>query len=230
MRAFRSAGSKRTRFLVALAGAGAIALIASAAWAVIPDASGTIHACYAQDGVLRVVDSEAGQRCKKNERSLDWETAPAPAPEPELPDSFVALRTQEVPLPQGRTVIAALELQPGKYEVTGKVFLFNSSSEVGPVSGVSCQLTPSNEDGSPGNSGGPPADPGHLALAPSGEPGSAGTIGLGVSQVLTETGSVVLDCYNHDPSEGSAPVASNAWIRAIEVGSITTNPGVPPLP
>lgn len=225
-----SASPKRTRFLVALTGAGATALIASAAWAVIPDASGTIHGCYAQDGVLRVVDSEAGQRCKRNEKALDWGTTPPPAPAPELPDSFVALATDEVSLPEGRTEIAALTLQPGKYQVTGKVFLFNSSSQIASGTGVSCQLTPSNEDGSRGDPGGPPADPGLLALAPAGEPGSAGTISLGVSQVLAQPGTVVLDCFNNDPSTTSAPVASNAWIRAIEVGSITTDPGGPPLP
>lgn len=225
-----SASPKRTRFLVALTGAGATALIASAAWAVIPDASGTIHGCYAQDGVLRVVDSEAGQRCKRNEKALDWGTTPPPAPASELPDSFVALARDEVSLPEGRTEIAALTLQPGKYQVTGKVFLFNSSSQITSGTGVSCQLTPSNEDGSPGDPGGPPADPGLLAFAPAGEPGSAGTISLGVSQVLAQPGTVVLDCFNNDPSTTSAPVASNAWIRAIEVGSITTDPGGPPLP
>jgi len=179
---------------------------------------------------LRVVDSEAGQRCKRNERSLEWDTAPPPAPEPELPDSFVALATEEVSLPAGRTEIAALSLQPGEYQVTGKVFLFNSSSQFALGMGVSCQLTPSNDDGTPGDPGGPPADPGFLALAPSGEAGSAGTISLGVSQVLSQPGTVVLDCHNHDPSAVTSLVASNAWIRAIEVGSITTDPGSPPLP
>ena len=52
---------------------------------------------------------------------------------------------------------------------------------------------------------------------------------LGVSQMLTQPGSVVLDCFGQASPE-SAPVASNAWIRAVEVGSITTNPGLPLLP
>jgi hypothetical protein len=42
---------------------------------------------------------------------------------------------------------------------------------------------------------------------------------LGVSQVLQQSGPVVLDCVS-DQELASAPVASNAWIRAIEVGSI----------
>lgn len=52
---------------------------------------------------------------------------------------------------------------------------------------------------------------------------------LGVSQMLTQPGSVVLDCFGQASPE-SAPVASNAWMRAIEVDSITTDPGGPPLP
>jgi hypothetical protein len=226
MEARLSASSRRTKFLAVLTGAGAIALMASAAWAVIPDAAGTIHGCYGPDGVLRVVDTDAGQQCKKSEKALQWDTAPAP----ELPDSFVALATDEVQLPEGRTEIATLNLRPGKYQVTAKVSLFSPSSQFVPGSGVACQLTPSNPDGTPGDPGAPPADPGLLSLAAAGEPGSAGTIALGVSQVLTQPGSAVLDCFSHDPDAAAPPVASNAWIRAVEVGSITTSPGVPPLP
>jgi len=40
--------------------------------AAIPDQSGTIHGCYTSNGTLRVVDSELGQTCKSNEKSVDW--------------------------------------------------------------------------------------------------------------------------------------------------------------
>jgi hypothetical protein len=149
-------------------------------------------AAMAPDGVLRIVDTDAGQQCKKSEKVLQWDTAPAP----ELPASFVALATDEVQLPEGRTEIASLNLGPGQYQVTAKVFLFSPSSQFVPGSGVACQLTPSNPDGTPGDPGAPPADPGLLSLAAAGEPGSAGTIALGVSQVLTQPGSAVLDCAN----------------------------------
>jgi hypothetical protein len=49
-----------------LFGGGALVLAA------IPDQSGTIHGCYTSNGTLRVVDSELGQTCKSNEKSLDW--------------------------------------------------------------------------------------------------------------------------------------------------------------
>jgi hypothetical protein len=38
--------------------------------------------------------------------------------------------------------------------------------------------------------------------------------------VLQQSGPVVLDCVSDQDQLSSAPVASNAWIRAIEVGSI----------
>src|SRR5919108_5832208 len=84
----------------------ASALIASTAWAVIPDGSGTIHACFAPDGVLRVIDTDAGQACKKNERPLDW----AAAPSGELPDAFVSLMRsgRGVPATNTLTEIATL--------------------------------------------------------------------------------------------------------------------------
>jgi hypothetical protein len=225
VRAYR-ASSKRTRSFAVLLAVAAIAAIASTAWAVIPDASGTIHACVARDGALRVIDTDLGETCKPRETSLEWDTTP----ETRLPDSFVALATDEVSLPDGRTEIARLNLQPGRYQVSAKVFLFSTSSTFVPGSGVACQLTPSSSDGTPGDPGAPPADPGLLVLSASGEPGSAGTISLAVSQTLTLAGAVVLSCASHDPPADSAPVASNAWIRAIEVGSITPEPPPPPLP
>jgi hypothetical protein len=52
------------RWLFALAAVTAISLIATVAYAAIPDAAGIIHACRAnKTGVLRVIDTEAGQRC-----------------------------------------------------------------------------------------------------------------------------------------------------------------------
>lgn len=214
-----SATSTRAKLLVSVSAAGAIALVASAAWAVIPDSSGTIHGCITQDRYLRVIDTDAGQRCRRSERPLDWASAPAEA----LPDSFVAIATEDVPVPtvdQGRTVIASLTLPPGRYQVTGKVLLTSQSEQIAEGAMVSCQLTPSLEDGTPGNPGAPPADPGALVLAQPTEPGSAGTLTLGVSQVLAQSGSVVLDCVSDQDQLAAAPVASNAWIRAIEVGSI----------
>jgi len=44
-----------------------------AAYASIPDAAGVIHGCYAtKGGTLRVIDTDAGQTCGKDEVALSW--------------------------------------------------------------------------------------------------------------------------------------------------------------
>jgi hypothetical protein len=60
----------------------AVLFVATAAWASIPDSSGVIHGCYrtgpgspSQIGLLRVIDTEAGQSCARNEVSLTWNQA-----------------------------------------------------------------------------------------------------------------------------------------------------------
>ncbi len=50
-----------------------VALIASAAVASVPDPGGRINACYAlKDGLLRVIDTEAGQTCTDVELPISW--------------------------------------------------------------------------------------------------------------------------------------------------------------
>jgi hypothetical protein len=42
-------------------------------WAAIPSSQdGTISACLKKDGNIKVIDSEAGDSCKKNEQPLSW--------------------------------------------------------------------------------------------------------------------------------------------------------------
>jgi hypothetical protein len=57
----------------------AATLFGGVAWASIPDSNGVIHGCYLKrDGAVRVIDSEAGQRCTRQETRIDWnETGPA---------------------------------------------------------------------------------------------------------------------------------------------------------
>jgi hypothetical protein len=59
-----------------------LTLAAGTALASIPDASGTIHACRktaAPDkGLLRVLDTDAGQTCPNGWTPLDWAAAPRP--------------------------------------------------------------------------------------------------------------------------------------------------------
>jgi len=66
----------------AIIGATALVVLgvsAGAAVAAIPDTDGVIHACRnTRDGTLRAVDTAAGQKCGKNEQSLNWnQTGPA---------------------------------------------------------------------------------------------------------------------------------------------------------
>lgn len=72
----RSSHLKGRAALVA-AGVAIASVGAGAAWGAIPsDEDGTIDACYRQlDGVLRVIDYEDGQRCKKGEQQLTWRSA-----------------------------------------------------------------------------------------------------------------------------------------------------------
>jgi tail collar domain len=64
----------RTKLALFFAALSALAL-GSFAWAAIPDASGTIHACYDKNsGALRVTnpDINAPKGCSAKELSLDW--------------------------------------------------------------------------------------------------------------------------------------------------------------
>jgi hypothetical protein len=47
-----------------------VVAIGGAAFAAIPDSSGTIHACYGRDGQLRVVESAAA--CRRAETAIQW--------------------------------------------------------------------------------------------------------------------------------------------------------------
>jgi hypothetical protein len=67
---------KRQRFGVAALIAAVAALASGVAYATVPDAGGVIHACYNAtanpSGSLRVIDTDKGAVCAKNERPLDF--------------------------------------------------------------------------------------------------------------------------------------------------------------
>jgi len=72
--------------LVAVAVAGAVFGIATAVQAAIPSANGVIHGCYqtaapnTSKGVLRVINAEAGESCRFNEKALNWNQRGATGP------------------------------------------------------------------------------------------------------------------------------------------------------
>jgi hypothetical protein len=217
----------RSTLVAALVGiAGLVALAVSAAWASIPDGSGTIHACYTNvGGVLRVIDTDNGQTCKRWETPLDWNAAP-PAPPAELPDSYRVTTGGTVTVFDQNSSLVELSLPAGKFQVAGKVQISNAASA---SRRVGCALTPANEDGSPGDTGSQPGeDEAALHLAPFAEPGETGELTLFVSQTLANHGVVRLSC-GADVSPPTS-VFATASIRAIEVGSINGPSEPPPLP
>lgn len=50
----------------------ALGLAAKVAWATVPDARGVIHACVSPGGVVRIIDTDIGQRCFRAETALTW--------------------------------------------------------------------------------------------------------------------------------------------------------------
>jgi hypothetical protein len=56
---------------VVLLGMAALALAGGIAYAAIPDAGGTIHACLNNQGQVRIIDT-AQQQCKANETAISW--------------------------------------------------------------------------------------------------------------------------------------------------------------
>jgi hypothetical protein len=140
-----------------------------------------------------------------------------------LPDSFAVVRSQDnpiIPSDSTFTELIRLELEPGNYEVFGKVELQNRDAAA-PFT-VQCTLVPSNADGTPGEIGGLSSNTGFLRLTNAGETGDQGGIVLFVSQELNSTGTAVLGCEGSGSSEHGAFGAYTS-IRAIEVGSITTS-------
>jgi hypothetical protein len=207
---------------LAIVGAVAIALVATAAWAAIPDANGTIHACYKRDGALRVIDS-ATQTCTSRETPLQLAAAPVPA---SLPRSFVSRRNDDAQVFAGfNNPLLTLDLDPGVYQVIAK---FNLSS-LDPANSrlVGCVLDPSNPDGTPGDDQGPDSDQTAAHIAPQGQPGEIVSVTMAVSQTLTQPGLVALRC-TADASPGA--MSSFASIRAVEVGSVETEEEPVPLP
>ena len=66
----------RRKLVVMAALIACAALAGGVAYAAIPDGNGVIHGCYNTganpSGALRVIDTEAGAKCAKNEKPLAW--------------------------------------------------------------------------------------------------------------------------------------------------------------
>lgn len=142
------------------------------------------------------------------------------------PDSFVVVRSQDnptIPSTGAFTELVRLELEPGRYQATGKVELHNRDAAA-PFN-VQCALVPSRPDGTAGQPGELGTDSGFLHLERSGEAGEHGGIVLLVSQELEEAGSVVLGCDGSGNEHGA--FGAYMSIRAIQVGSISAESATP---
>jgi hypothetical protein len=151
------------------------------------------------------------------------EETTGPGQAAELPSAYAVLRDQDNPMVPGNdrfTELLRLELPPGTYVVSAKVGLHNRDMSVSLR--AECELVPSNEDGTrpsgPDFVGG---DVTMLHLGPTGLAGEYGEFPLGVTQVLSAPGSVVLGCATYGHQHGA--FAQYGWIRAIEVASVKTS-------
>jgi hypothetical protein len=122
---------------VFLATVAVMAVAGGVAYATIPDSSGVIHACYGPLGVLRVIDTDAGQHCTANEKPLSWSQAgpqgPQGPPGPQGPaGSFSVQRDSpaiagqgegatvvDVDCPAGQTAAAGVWTIQPRYVVDG---------------------------------------------------------------------------------------------------------------
>ena len=104
--------------LFAVFAGGALTLAAGLAYAAIPSGNGVIHGCYSttngnSSGALRVIDTDAGQLCVKNEQALDFkQTGPQG--------------------PQGAQGERGLQGEPGPTGATGATGATGSAGPVGP--------------------------------------------------------------------------------------------------
>jgi hypothetical protein len=141
------------------------------------------------------------------------------------PDSFVVVRQQDNPIISGTsafTELVRLELDAGAYQVSGKVELHNRD---GAPLAVQCALVPGRPDGSAGVPDDPGTDWGFLRLERTGEAGDQGAIVLFASQELDSAAPVLLGCEGSGGEAGA--FAAYMTIRAIEVGSITSENATP---
>lgn len=236
----------RRRGLIAIV-AVALVATGGLAYAAIPDTGGVVHSCYTRStGAWRVIDPGASQACRAKESPLDLyskggsdltflaKTGKAADSDrldgldsaellnrAGLGDSFVATRFTNqaiVPSTSEFTQILTLRLEPGSYQVTGKLGLHNRNVQL-PFR-VQCALVPSNTDGTAREPGAFGSDWGFLHLAPGGQPGGEDQIALFVSQELSQAGSVVLGCSGDGNEVGA--FTNYVSIRATEVSSINS--------
>lgn len=193
---------------------GCVALAVAAAgvsYAAIPDSGGVIHACYKQAGhddggggkrELRVIDTDQGDTCKKNEIALDWNQQgpqgnPGPQGEPGPSEAYRrAGATASLSSDALANELIRVELPAGRYAITAN----GTINKDGP-SLTACQLL-----------GTSPTDTG--AYSTSAEIEWA-TISLTGVVDVTEPRAIRVTCLTTD-----AGVQATAQVLAVKVGAL----------
>lgn len=132
----RHASSGRVgRRAVIAAGVGALVLVGwGVAAASIPDANGTVHACYNVKNLLRPIGDvrivDASTPCQSSERAIGWnQTGPAgPAGSPGLSDGWYRVGSDLASLAHGvETSLVSVDLPAGSYEINGSATFYSSA-------------------------------------------------------------------------------------------------------
>jgi hypothetical protein len=139
------------RFRMPLGVAFLVAAIAAIGHAMIPDAGGVIHGCYANGGALRVIDESGGEVCKNGETALFWnQTGPqgpqgtpgqqGPQGTPAIGDAYHTKGPRvDFPASQSTEINRLQNVPAGNYFVTTHISVLNEDSP------VTCSLHVNNQ-------------------------------------------------------------------------------------
>ena len=198
--------SRRLRITRAAALATVLLLAGGAlAWASIPDSRGTIHGCYTGNGTLRVVDTDLGQACKSNEKTLDWSAT-----------KRKAYQGQGAGHLNGANPIVAADvtLPPGPFALTAAVEIINT----GPANvQIACFLNTDSAEG------GYLVALVHQTVGPaSANAATFATLSATGVAPLSLGGIAKMDCQ--DQLNSGSPTSLNGTITATSVDEIAVQP------
>lgn len=186
--------------LLALTGLGA-----SIAYAAIPSADGTIHACYAKTGnattykgEVRIVD--AGEACKANEAAISWNRN-QPPPGSTLPRSLY--RTGSSVDAGFVTTVLSLDMPVGTWVINFKAETANF--------GAYCRLTLS--------AGGFGVTGGDTASAQGTNTGDVVPFTLTTRATFTQPGTATVDCSTNSSVSTQYAIITDPAMTAVEVAA-----------
>ena len=193
--------------LVILAVAGALLVVGGAAYAVIPDTDGTVHACVGPAaGIVRAVDARGDCRAREVAVDLGGPTR-----------GYADNQTDSVVLDETSDAMASLKLPAGRYLVHGKVNVVNFASSATAGTFVPCSL---KVGGTTTN-----LDQTWVDLASSSSDATSASIAVQGAVELPAGGSVVMLCASLPRPGGPTNVqARYRQLDAIGVDSLTTTP------